>query len=219
MNSLPPLSAEVSVPREARDGATVAVLLHGRGAHQGDLQGLDGHLPPGTIVVTPQAPHAAGPWGYGPGWAWYRYLQEDRVDGETLRGSLAALDGFLDGLPETLTVKPGALLLGGFSQGGTTSLAWALTRPGRVRGVLVFSGFLVDDPQVPLTPETTTGLSVFWGHGTGDPAIPHTLAVRGRERLRQAGVEVEGRDYPMGHSIAPRELADASAWMEALTAS
>jgi len=207
------LSAALHVPPEARDGSPVAVLLHGRGSHREDLQGLRGHLPTGTVLVTPEAPHPGGPWGYGPGWAWYRYVAEDRVEGGTLLASLEALDELLDGLPALLPVRPGPAVLGGFSQGGTTGLAWALTRPGRAAGVLLFSGFLVDDPSVPVDGDAGSSLEVFWGHGTKDPAIPHALAVRGRERLSRAGATVDARDYPIGHWIAPEELRDARAWL------
>jgi phospholipase/carboxylesterase len=201
-------------PDEASDGATVAVLLHGRGSHRGDLQALRPHLPHDMVLLTPQAPHPGHPWGYGPGWAWYRYLADDRVDGASLQTSLEALDELLAGLPQALALTPGRILLGGFSQGGTTSLAYALARPGTVHGVLVFSGFLVDDPAVPATPESARGLPVFWGHGTRDPNIPHLLAQRGRARLTAAGADLVAHDYEIGHWIAPEELRDAVAWME-----
>lgn len=201
-------------PDTAADGGTVALLLHGRGSHMGDLQGLRGRLPGGWTVVTPQAPHPGRPWGYGPGWAWYRYLAEDRVDAPSLEESLQALDDFVAGLPEVVGFEPGSLLLGGFSQGGTTSMAWAFTRPGRVAAVLNFSGFLVAGPLLEggvLSPEATP---VFWGHGLMDPAIPHALARRGRDRLGEAGVTLDARDYEIGHWIDPEEVADAVSFVQ-----
>jgi len=210
----PKLAYELGLPASPRDGAPVAVLLHGRGSNRGDLQGLRPGLPEGTMVVTPEAPHPGGPWGYGPGWAWYRYVAEDRVVEDTLVESLAALDGFLAGVEELLPVRPGPLFLGGFSQGGTTSLAYALTRPGRVAGVLNFSGFLVDTPAVPVTPESAGSAPVFWGHGTGDPAIPFALGQRGRSALDAVGADLTTGDYEIGHWIDPVELGDAKSWME-----
>lgn len=208
------------VPEGAVEGAPVAVLLHGRGSHRGDLQGLASLLPPATVLVTPEAPHPGSPWGYGPGWAWYRYAGEDRVEWDTLSESLVALDGFLDALPSLLPFRPGPLFLGGFSQGGTTSLAWALTRRARsprVTGVLNFSGFLAAVPEVEEHLGSAKGLEVFWGHGVRDPNIPHPLAVRGRARLAEAGARLESRDYAIGHWIEPEEMADATAWLEAVT--
>ena len=115
MNDPIMLDSRVSLPSQPTDGITVAVLLHGRGSDETDLQGLRPHLPSNWAVVTPRAPHAGRDWGYGPGWAWYRYIAEDRVVEEGLRTSLDLLDSFLDGLPGLLGVQPGRILLGGFS--------------------------------------------------------------------------------------------------------
>jgi phospholipase/carboxylesterase len=69
-----------------------------------------------------------------------------------------------------------------------------------------------DHPDVRVDAETVAGTSFWWGHGTLDPAIPHTLATRGRTALVSAGAQLEKKDYPMGHGISPAELADAAAW-------
>ncbi len=100
------------------DGSPVIVLLHGRGSDMNDLRSLARVVPSGGALVTPQAPHRAADMGYGPGWAWYRYLGEDRVDPASLGESLDALATFLANLPRSLGFRPGPLVLGGFSQGG-----------------------------------------------------------------------------------------------------
>lgn len=210
----------LSVPDGAAAGTPVAVLLHGRGADRRDLLPLAPHLPEGTALVTPEAPHPGGAWGYGPGWAWYRYVAEDRVVPDTLVESLGALDGFLDALPDIVGFEPGPVTLGGFSQGGTTSLAWALSRPRRmagVEGVAILSGFLVDDPTVPVAAERARNLRVFWGHGRSDTNIPLALAEKGRERLREAGVALTTSDHPGGHGIAPGEVEELARWMGAVS--
>jgi phospholipase/carboxylesterase len=156
------------------------------------------------------------PWGYGPGYAWYRYQDEDRVVTDTLEETLGLLDDFLVGLPGTLGFRPGRIVLGGFSQGGTVSLAYAITRPDAVTAALNFSGFLaawVDLDESGAAPPRTP---IFWGHGTGDPAIPIALAERGRSRLRRAGAKLLARDYRVGHWIAAEEVADAVAMVESL---
>lgn len=208
------LEFNLSVPDDAVDGTPVAVLLHGRGSHRGDLQALRGRLPEGLALITPQAPHPGHPWGYGPGWAWYRHIEEDRVDPQSLDRSLLALDAFLEELPGRLPVSPGPTVLGGFSQGGTVSLAYALRNPGRVQGVLNFSGFLVHGDTLDVEPEAAGATPVFWGHGERDPNIPWELAEKGRDRLRRAGADLDARDYPIGHWIAPEELNDARGWVE-----
>lgn len=200
---------DISRPEERRNGATVAVLLHGRGSHRGDLQAIRPLVPEDWFLVTPQAPHPGHPWGYGPGWAWYRYLSDDQVDEVSLEQSMNTLDHFLEELPERIGVRPGRIALGGFSQGGTVSMAYALSRPGRVAGIVNFSGFLPRHVEVPFSALSPTTVPIFWGHGFRDPNIPHVLADRGRGRLLQAGVPLQARDYDIGHWIAPEEVADA----------
>lgn len=207
------LGYDVSRPPDLADGDTVAVLLHGRGSHRGDLQALRPRLPDSWALVTPQAPHPGHPWGYGPGWAWYRYVAEDRLVDETLSRSLEALEAFLAELPAILGHVPGRVVLGGFSQGGTTSLAYALTHPGAVTAVLNFSGFLADSSVIPVDALGPDATPVFWGHGRRDPAIPHALAVKGRATLTEAGAPVEAGDYDIGHWIDPKEAADAVAFV------
>ncbi len=195
------------------DGAPVLVLLHGRGSHMGDLQGLVELLPPNGVLLTPQAPHSGKPWGYGPGWAWYQYLGEDVPDAGTLAKSLTALGGFLDEIPPELGFRPGPLVLGGFSQGGTTSLAYALSNPARAAGVVNLSGFLPRPPGMALHPTSLGAMPLFWGHGTQHPAVPFELAVRGRETLMDAGADLTSGDYPMGHWVSAEELVELRAWL------
>lgn len=210
------LEYEVTVPDGAGDGTTVAVLLHGRGSHKGDLQALGPVLPDEWALVTPQAPFPGAEWGYGAGWAWYRYVADDRLVPETLEASLLAVDAFLDELPEQLGFAPGRVVLGGFSQGGTTSMAYGLSRPGRIWAVWNFSGFLAASVEVPEGTEAERATPIFWGHGRRDPNIPFELALRGRSTLRGAGVPLVSMDYPIGHWMLPDEIHDAVAMVPSL---
>ncbi len=212
------LDYDIHIPEHAADGAPVIVLLHGRGSHKGDLMGLRPGLPPGAIVVTPQAPFSGADWGYGGGWAWYRYLGGTRPEPETFLAGQAELEAFLGALPGILPTRPGPLVLGGFSQGATSSLAYALRHPGAFAGVLVFSGFLADHPSVAATPETVAGTRFFWGHGADDPMIPLAHGAAGRAALAAAGVDLAARDYPIGHWIGGGELAKAAAWLDGVFA-
>jgi phospholipase/carboxylesterase len=210
------LDYDIYVPEGTSDGATVAVLLHGRGSHKGDLQALGPVIPADWILITPQAPNPGAEWGYGSGWAWYRYVEEDQVVEETLTASLEALDGFLSDLPDILGLTPGRIVLGGFSQGGTMSVAYATTRPGTVAAALNFSGFVAASLDLPTGEAAATATPIFWGHGTGDPSIPFELAVKGRARLTEAGIPLVAMDYQIGHWMVPDELHDAVAMIESL---
>lgn len=207
------LKYEQVVPGGVREGAPLVVLLHGRGTDRFDLLGLAPLLAPNAVVVTAEAPHPGAPWGYGPGWAWYRFVGTDAPEPESFEASQQALAAFLAELPARLPVRTGPLVLGGFSQGGTMSLGYALRNPGTVPLVLCLSGFLPRHPTVRAAAETVRGTRFFWGHGTMDPAIPFALGQDGRAALRAAGAELETRDYPMGHGISPEEATDVRDWM------
>ena len=207
------LKHEQVVPEGAQDGAPLLVLLHGRGTDRFDLLDLAPHLAPDAVVVTAEAPHPGAPWGYGPGWAWYRYLGGNVPDPESFEASQDALAAFLAELPGRLPVRTGPVVLGGFSQGGTMSLGYALRNPGAVPLVLCLSGFLPHHPTVRATPESVRGTRFFWGHGTMDPAIPFAMGEEGRAALRAAGAALETRDYPIGHGISPDEAGDVREWI------
>lgn len=208
------LDYDLSLPAGLGDGATVAVLLHGRGSHKGDLQGLARLLPDDWAVVTPQAPFVGAAWGYGPGWAWYRYMGENRLVVETLTESLASLDVFLGALPDIVGFEPGTLVLGGFSQGGTTSMAYALSRPGTIHTAWNLSGFVHADLELPEGEAAASSTPIFWGHGRQDPAIPFSMAIEGRAALARAGVPFTAADYDIGHWIVPEEIEQAVALVE-----
>lgn len=204
--------------REGAAGAPVLVLLHGRGANRHDLMGLVPYLPKSWSVLAPDAPHAGAPWGYGAGRAWYRFLGGRAPEPEGFRDSLLALGGFL----ETARAEAGGpLVLGGFSQGGTVSLAYALAHAGGrlaegappVNAVAVLSGFLAEHPDVPAG---DPGVPVFWGHGRQDPAIPLEWGEAGRAVLREAGVQLTAHDYDIGHWIDGQEMAHLVAWVEGI---
>lgn len=209
----------MSAPLEYRvvpgdPGAPLLVLLHGRGSDERDLATLGALLWPGATVVTPRAPFPGAPWGYGPGWAWYRFLQERTPEPETFVEGQERLAGFLDGIPESTGTVGAPLIVGGFSQGGTSALAWSLRHPGRAAAVLVFSGFLAEHPSVVATPETVRDTAYWWGHGTADAMMPYRHGEAGWAALRAAGatlraLPVEG----MGHSITREEAADAAAFL------
>ncbi|MCJ7627656.1 MAG: alpha/beta fold hydrolase [Longimicrobiales bacterium] len=179
-----------------------------------DLQGLAQLLPSRGTLVTPQAPHSGRPWGYGAGWAWYRYLGQDRAEAESLAESLKAVELFLERLPESLGFRPGPVVLGGFSQGGTTSLAYGLSHPGSVAGVVVLSGFLANQESLVAGAAALSETPVFWAHGTQDPSVPFSSAIEGRNRIRKAGGSIHARDYDMGHWVSPEEMSDLRDWLE-----
>jgi phospholipase/carboxylesterase len=202
---------------EGDPDAPALVLLHGRGSDERDLFPLGRMLHPDATIVSVRAPFPAAPWGYGPGYAWYRYIGGTTPEPESFEWGQQSLTAFLETLPERLGGLTGGIVLGGFSQGGTTALGQLLRRPGSVRGVMVCSGFLADHPSVAATAATVGETPIFWGHGTADQAIPHRFGAEGQDALRAAGARLTAHSYEgMGHTIGSAEVADLKAWLAAL---
>lgn len=204
----PPLHALI----EHRTGdGPLLVLLHGRGSDERDLFPLGRMLSTTATVASPRAPFPGAPWGYGGGWAWYQFLGGTTPESVSFEAGQAALHQFITTLRhENGSALTRPLVLAGFSQGGTSALAWALRHPGDAAAVMVFSGFMADHPTVRATPTTVGTTNFWWGHGTADPAVPFAAAEQGWALLREAGASLEEKRYPgMGHTIGPETLADA----------
>ncbi len=192
----------------------VIVLLHGRGSDERDLFPLGKMLDPEATTVSVRAPFDAAPWGYGPGYAWYRFLGGTTPESESFEAGQDLLAQFIDSLPAKLGRKDTRIILGGFSQGGTSALAYLMRHPGSVRGVMVFSGFLADHPSVAVTAERVGTTPIFWGHGTADMAVPYEAAEAGWATLKAANANLEAHSYRgMTHTISEEELRDAVGWM------
>ena len=212
------LDAAVRIPEAARDGATLIVLMHGRGSDRDDLAPLAGGFPDDAVLAFPNGPFAGAPWGYGPGRAWYRFLGGASPEPESFEAGQRALAAWLDALRGSLPVRVGPLILGGFSQGSTSAIGYALRNPGKVHGVLNWSGFVPEHSTVEARRDTCDGLRVFWGHGTADGNVPYALAVTGRAMLASAGAMVTAFDHPSGHTITRDELDETERWTAATLA-
>ena len=203
------LHHEILAATTPTPGKPVLVLMHGRGSDERDLAPLAGLLAPDSPTVLVRAPFEAAPLGYGPGWAWYRFLGGARPDPEQFEASQRALSELLDALPRLGLEGPA--VIGGFSQGGTMGLGQALRRPGSVAGVLNLSGFVPEHPTV--RTDAAAGLPVFWGHGTADGNVPYALARAGRTALEAGGADLHAWDFPGGHTITQDEVAEARRWL------
>ncbi|MGH7592651.1 MAG: alpha/beta hydrolase [Gemmatimonadales bacterium] len=208
-----PLQLQALIDQGA-DAGPVLVLLHGRGSDERDLLPLGRLLHADATTVSVRAPFAAAPWGYGPGFAWYQFLGGTTPEPESFVRGQDALATLIAALPARLGRTNAPMILGGFSQGGTSSLAFMMRNPRWVHGVLVFSGFLADHSSVAVTPERVRDTPIFWGHGTADPAVPYAAAEAGWAELRAAGAALEARSYPgMSHTISDAEMRDAGVWL------
>ena len=211
----------------------LVVLLHGFGASGDDLVGLGTELgvPPGTVLVFPQAVHdlaaLTGEPVYGDARAWWPVdfaareralrtgglhdLAQQVPDG--LTEARDAVNGMLDAV--TARFPAHRLVLGGFSQGAMLSLDTALRSARSLAGLVLLSGTIVaEDEWAPLLP-ARKDVPVFQSHGRQDPVLPFSVAERLAAVLKSSGYDVTFRPFQGPHTIAASTMDDLSTWLSA----
>ncbi|HET7838333.1 MAG TPA: hypothetical protein VFL04_01150 [Rectinemataceae bacterium] len=197
----------------ARGAPPLLLLLHGVGSNELDLMELVPKLDDGFFCVSARAPFRQGEDAY----AWFHV--EMTPSGPVIRpreaeSSREKLIGFIDELVEAYGLNPRKVFLMGFSQGAVMSLSVALTRPDKVAGIVAMSGRLL--PEVlPLVAEVKalTGLPIFVAHGTMDAVLPIAHGRLARDKLGAMRVDLDYREYSMGHEVSAQSLGDISVWL------
>ncbi len=195
------------------DGAPVPglLLLHGRGADEGDLLGLEGALDPRFTIVSPRAPYRLGP-----GWAWYGMPEIGRPDPESFLASLSDLRDFVADLPAAYGIDPNRLYILGFSQGAIIGSVLTMITPTTVRGIVMHSGYVpqaLGNIELDIKPDGLAGKPFFVAHGKYDDTLPVAFARDSYEYLQEVGADVIYQEYPIGHSISEESLYDLSEWL------
>ena len=192
------------------------VLIHGWGANAHDLLGLAPLLHGGrALVLCPQGPVGVPIGGGERGYGWYPLLPGQPPPVAEFKQGAELLRRFVERARARYPIDPRALVVGGFSQGGTMAYDLALRDPARYSGIIGLStwlpGLLSDD--LPRLPEQEA-LPVLVLHGTADPMIDVERARESREALRRFGVGITYREFDMGHEIRPEALRVALRWLE-----
>jgi len=206
-----------TIYQPARDGPFPTLLtLHGRGANAFDLLGLAPYLCAGKfLMICPQGPLETPIGPEAVGYAWYPMSNGGVPDVEAMLSQQKKLQAFLDDCLKSYPIDPKKLVVLGFSQGGVMAYSLALANPERFAALAVLSSWLPKEllPRLNVT-DAVQSLPTLVQHGTQDPMIEVARARSSVETLRQLRVPLTFREYPMGHEIGARSLAELSTWLE-----
>lgn len=203
----------VRAPQDGAGPPPLLLLLHGVGSHEGDLMGLGPYLDPRFLILSARGPVTLAPGMY----AWFQVVLDPAnpiIDPEQAESSRRTIIRFIGEAVAAYHADPARVYLMGFSQGAIMSLSVALTEPSLVAGVVAMSGRLL--PEVlPLLapPDALRGLPILLQHGVADQVLPIQHSRTARDRLAALPVDLAFREYPMGHQVSDRSLADAAAWL------
>lgn len=198
--------------------------MHGLGADGNDFVPIVDELalPPNLQIrfVFPHAPMR--PVSINRGLvmrAWHDYdvvdpdsgLHEDMA---SLRDSQREIEALID-REKHRGIKPGNIVLAGFSQGGAMALQTGLRYPEKLAAIMALSCYLPASQTLAAEAHRANyGISIFMAHGSADNIVPMTLAAAAKQQLRESGYAVEWHGYPMAHSVCADEIADISDWLK-----
>lgn len=205
----------VREPKIKKEKNPLLLLLHGYGSNEEDLFSFASELPSEYYVVSARAPYDLQPYGH----AWYAITfdadQNKFSDDNQAIESRDLIAKFIDELVSELPIDSQNVTLIGFSQGTILSYAVALSYPEKIKRVVALSGYL---NTIILASEYENkdfeNLKMFVSHGTQDQVIPVDWARKAPEALKNLGIEVTYKEYPIGHGVSPQNFYDLKNWLE-----
>lgn len=192
--------------------------MHGLGADASDMKGLSMAPPIADLNlhhVCLDAPIRPVTLNSGMKMrAWYDIVGLQRSDREDKQGILDSEIEIRKVIDEQLAAGflPGQIVLAGFSQGGAMALYTALHANLPLGGVISLSSYL------PLFLECKSHLPkntpFFLASGQFDSLVLPAFTRHTEQWLAASGyTEVTSCNYPMEHSICPKEVQDIAAWL------
>jgi len=206
----------------APEPTAAVVWLHGLGADGNDFAGLVPELNlagcPPIRFVFPHAPSM--PITINGGYvmpAWYDISGVDlvsRQDAQGIQTSEAAITALIE-REIARGIAPGRIVLAGFSQGCAMALHTGLRCRHTLGGIIALSGYLpLADRFASERTAPNAKTPIFMAHGTMDPVVVIQRGEDSRNALSALGHPVQWHNYPMQHSVHPKEIVDISAFLK-----
>jgi len=197
----------------------LVVLCHGVGADSHDLIDLAptwSRALPDALFVAPDAPE---PYDGAPtGRQWFSL--QDRSPAVLDAGARRAaphLLAYIDAELARAGLPPDAVAMMGFSQGAMMALHAGLRRPTAPRGILAYSGALLEAPG--LAAECAGHPPVLLVHGEQDEIVPFSRAEASEAALTRLGIPVQTLWCPaLGHGIDEAGLSAGALFLQRLFA-
>ena len=205
----------VREPKIKKDKNPLLLLLHGYGSNEEDLFSFANELPDEYYVISARAPYDLMYNSF----AWYAInfdADENKFsDIEQAQSSRVLIATFIDELVANYPIDGNDVTLIGFSQGSILSYAVALTYPQKVRRVVAMSGYLnTEMADEKYATNDFSRLKIFASHGTVDQVIPVDWARNSIPKIKALGIDIEYKEYPVGHGVAPQNFFDLKNWLK-----
>lgn len=205
----------VREPKVKKDKNPLLLLLHGYGSNEEDLFSFASELPEEYYVISARAPYDMM---YG-SYAWYAInfdADENKFsDIEQAQQSRDVIANFIGELVENYPIDAEDVTLIGFSQGCILSYAIAVSYPSKVQRVVAMSGYFNEEIAIANFKQNyLSKLKIFASHGSVDQVVPVDWARNSIPKLKDLGIDIIYKEYPVGHGVAPQNFYDFKNWLE-----
>jgi phospholipase/carboxylesterase len=182
------------IPAAEPPSRRLMIVLHGLGDSLEGWLWLPGALRlPWLNFLLVNAPNP-----YYGGWSWY-----DIESGEGIAASRQLLFQLLDGLKD---YPAGQIVFSGFSQGCLMSIEVGARYPRQFAGIAGISGYVHEPEELIRQFSPVARRQRFLiTHGTEDPLIPIRKARMQIALLKEAGLNIEWREFVKTHAVAGEE--------------
>lgn len=198
---------EIKIP----NAKITIIWLHGLGASGHDFMPLVPQLHSAGLAANFILPHApVRPVTINGGMkmrAWYdiyAFGSNAKEDIDGLKKSVASVH-------EIIAAQGSAskVVLAGFSQGGATAIAAALTYDKPLAGLIALSTYAAGaESWIAHNIKQPTSLPIFTAHGEWDEVLPPVLGKISKEFLERMNFNPKDYLYPMGHELCAKEVED-----------
>ena len=195
---------ELSLDKEKPDKAFI--VLHGWGANQHDLVPFVRNLNlKNYYSFFPNAPFDV-PGIAGTGKGWFSFPINDESENELAQSKVQLLAHINEVEKRGFSLTN--IVIMGFSQGAAMALEILLSKRKRIGAVISLSGFLIDGSNFHTLNDAIKQTPIFLAHGQYDTILPFKRAKLSAKALKNAGLKITWREYPMAHEIIADEVED-----------
>ncbi len=203
---LRPSSRPAGVP------APLLVMLHGRGANEGDIYELVPFINREIMIVAPRGPLL---WDDSPRGAfqWFSWTADDLERPEIFEKPAQALQKLVDELTTEYAIDRTQIYFGGFSQGAAMSCLMALFSPDLVKAVISHSGFLPYNPALNSVLSRAKDKPFLVLQGAEDTAVTVDRARELVRLLESGGANVSYKEFPIAHATSTESRRALAEWL------
>lgn len=192
--------------RAPRADGQWTLLLHGTGGDEQDLLPLGEKLLPGGAMLSPR-----GDINENGQHRFFKRFAEGVFDLPDVQRAADKLARWIDAATKKYGLNPALGTVIGFSNGANVAAAMLLTRKTALREAVLIRAMTTLEPDAGID---LSGTRVLLLSGTTDAIVPVANSRNLATQLRAKGADVQHAELPVGHTLAPGDLAAAWAFMQ-----